>query len=51
MNDTFKDIFGMSLFPHIYAIPMAIILGAAIGYYLRGKMEKTPEKLPPKPRV
>jgi len=52
MNDSLKDIFGIPLFPHLYAIPMSIIIGMVIGYVLRGKMEgKTPEKLPPKPKI
>ena len=42
------EIFGISLFPHIYAIPLTILLGIAIGYYLRGRIEGSgPEKPAP----
>jgi hypothetical protein len=51
MQDKFKDLFGITLFPHLYAIPFSILLGVAIGYYLRGRLENTPEKLPPRPKV
>ena len=52
MNDSLKDILGIPLFPHLYAIPMTVIFGMVIGYFLRGKMEgKTPEKLPTKPKL
>ena len=51
MSQLFKEIFDMPLFPHLYAIPMSVILGMVIGYYLRGKVEDTPERLPPKPKV
>ncbi len=43
--------FGMGLFPHIYAIPLSVLVGAAVGYYLRGRLESTPERPPQKPRV
>jgi hypothetical protein len=50
--EAFKDIFGMPMMPHLYAIPMTIILGMAIGYFVRGKMESAgSEKLPPRPKV
>lgn len=51
MMEVFKDIFGMPLFPHLYAIPISIIFGIVLGYYLRGKMESTPRRLPPKPKL
>ena len=49
--ETFQDIFGMSLFPHIYAVPLSIVLGVAIGYYLRGRIEDGDQRLPPKPQA
>ena len=52
MDEAFKKIFGMPLFPHLYAIPLSMILGVAIGYYLRGRIEgESPPRLPPKPKV
>ena len=51
MTGWLKDVFGMTLFPHIYAIPITIVLGMAIGYYMRGKMEGTPEHRPQKPKI
>lgn len=49
--DTANDILGMPLFPHIYAIPMSVIVGIFIGYALRGKVEGAEEKRPPRPKV
>ncbi len=51
MEESAKDILGMPLMPHLYAIPISILLGAAIGYYLRGRLEEGEKKLPPKPKV
>lgn len=50
-KDLIKELFGMPLFPHLYAIPLSMILGVVIGYYMRGRMESTPERLPQKPKV
>jgi hypothetical protein len=51
-GDWFRDTLGISLMPHLYAIPFSIILGMAIGYYLRGRIEggSKPPQLP-KPKV
>lgn len=56
--EVLKDVFGMPLFPHLYAIPLSVALGIAIGYALRGKIEpidddgiiSTAQK-PPKPQI
>ena len=51
--DILNDIFGMPLFPHIYAIPFSMIIGMVIGYKLRGNVEllDEDEKFPHKPEV
>ncbi|MCI5072507.1 hypothetical protein MRY82_06155 [bacterium] len=51
--DILNDIFGMPLFPHIYAIPFSIILGMILGYKLRGNTElfEDENKRPPKPKI
>ncbi len=49
--DVLKEVFGMPMFPHIYAIPMTMIIGMAIGYSIRGKVEDAPTKRPRPPQV
>ncbi|HMQ10760.1 MAG TPA: hypothetical protein PKC21_07355 [Oligoflexia bacterium] len=51
--DILNDVFGMPLFPHIYAIPFSIILGMILGYKLRGNTElfEDEDKRPPKPKI
>jgi len=49
--DIVQNIFGMPLFPHIYAIPMTVVVGIFIGYYLRGKVEGAPKGLPKRPKI
>ncbi len=51
MVDLLKDVFFMPLFPHLYAIPLSVILGVAVGYYMRGRLEMTPEIKPKRPEV
>lgn len=49
--DPMKEAIGITLFPHIYAIPLTIIAGMALGYYLRGRVTDKDQKLPPRPKV
>ena len=46
-----KEIFAMPLFPHLYAIPMSVVLGVAIGYYLRGVVDEAEHQHPKKPSI
>lgn len=46
-----KDIFGMPLFPHLYMIPLTLVVGVWIGFQMRGTVDQDEELLPPKPNV
>ena len=50
-----EEILGMPLFPHLYAIPLSVLVGVAIGYMLRGKVGDPQElentTLPRKPQI
>ncbi len=45
-----KEIFDMPLFPHLYAIPLSVLLGVFIGFFVRAKIDDE-EKKPRKPQV
>ena len=41
----------MSLFPHIWAIPLVLAIGAAAGWYLRSIIEESDSNAPPPPSI
>jgi hypothetical protein len=49
--EVLKDIFGMPLFPHLYMIPLTLVVGIWMGYQMRGAVDQEDELLPPKPKV